>query len=89
MKNSIHLTKTRKQFNNLDKLPTYDRLLVDYKKYNNRIGHAGVKYSMAVQATRGCPYGSGIFDARNLPISNKRIRYQDEIEDTEKNFVKN
>ena len=30
--------------------------MVDYKKYNDRIGHAGVKYSMAVQATRGCPY---------------------------------
>ena len=56
MNNGIYLTKTRKQFNNLDKLPTYDRSLVDYKKYNNRIGHAGVKYSMAVQATRGCPY---------------------------------
>ncbi len=52
----IHVTKTRTQFNTLDNLPTYDRSLVDYKKYNNRIGHAGVKYSMAIQATRGCPY---------------------------------
>ncbi len=56
MSNKIILTKTRKQFNNLDSLPVYDRSLIDYKKYNNRIGHAGVKYSMAVQATRGCPY---------------------------------
>ena len=52
----IQVTKTRKQFNNLDSLPVYDRSLVDYSKYNDRIGHAGVKYSMAVQATRGCPY---------------------------------
>ena len=52
----IQVTKTRKQFNKLDDLPLYDRSLVDYKKYNDRIGHAGVKYSMAVQATRGCPY---------------------------------
>ena len=52
----IIITKTRKQFNNLDILPLYDRSLVDYSKYNDKIGHAGVKYSMAVQATRGCPY---------------------------------
>lgn len=56
MVNNIILTNTRKQINNLDTLPTYDRSLVDYSKYNNSIGHAGVKYSMAVQATRGCPY---------------------------------
>ena len=49
-------TNTRKQFNNLDSLPRYDRSLVDYSKYSESIGHAGVKYSMAVQATRGCPY---------------------------------
>ena len=55
MKNII-LTKTRKQINNLDSLPVYDRSLVDYKKYNKHIGHAGVKNSLAVQATRGCPY---------------------------------
>ncbi len=57
MKNKdIILTPTRKQVNDLDKLPVYDRSLVDYSKYNKTIGHAGVKYSMAVQATRGCPY---------------------------------
>ena len=55
-KNNIVLTSTRKQINNLDTLPVYDRSLVDYKKYNDQIGHAGVKHSMAVQATRGCPY---------------------------------
>jgi len=49
-------TDVRKQFNNLDILSRYDRSLVDYDKYNESIGHAGVKYSMAVQATRGCPY---------------------------------
>jgi len=52
----IHITKTRKQVSKLDSLPVYDRSVVDYSKYNDRIGHAGVKYSMAVQATRGCPY---------------------------------
>ena len=54
--NDILLTSTRKQFNKLDDLPIYDRSLIDYDKYNDRIGHAGVKYSVAVQATRGCPY---------------------------------
>ena len=56
MKDDIVLTKTRKQIQKLDSLPTYDRSLVDYSKYNKNVGHAGVKYSMAVQATRGCPY---------------------------------
>jgi radical SAM superfamily enzyme YgiQ (UPF0313 family) len=56
MTNKIHLTKTRRQIHKLDNLPIYDRSLVDYSKYNTNVGHAGVKYSMAVQATRGCPY---------------------------------
>ena len=55
-KDNLIITPTRRQFNNLDELPRYDRSLVDYIKYNESIGHAGVKYSMAVQATRGCPY---------------------------------
>ena len=55
-KNSIFLTPQRKQIQNLDTLPYYDRSLVDYEKYHKYIGHAGVKYSVAVQATRGCPY---------------------------------
>ena len=57
-KDNLIITPTRRQFNNLDELPRYDRSLVDYIKYNESIGHAGVKYSMAVQATRGCPYRS-------------------------------
>ena len=56
MEQAIVQTKTRKQIGDLDTLPLYDRSLVDYTKYNESIGHAGVKYSMAVQATRGCPY---------------------------------
>ena len=56
MKNNIFVSPTRKQFSNLDSLPIYDRSLIDYSKYSKSIGHAGVKYSMAVQATRGCPY---------------------------------
>jgi len=53
---SILKTATRPQFRNLDELPYIDRSLIDYDAYHQYIGHAGVKYSMAVQATRGCPY---------------------------------
>ena len=56
MPKNVFVSPTRKQINNLDTLPVYNRSLVEYKKYNDSIGHAGVKYSMAVQATRGCPY---------------------------------
>ena len=49
-------TADRKQISDLDSLPIYDRSLVDYEKYHQHIGHAGVKYSVSIQATRGCPY---------------------------------
>ena len=39
----------------LDDLPMIDRSLIDYTKYHKYVGHAGRKYSMAMQATRGCP----------------------------------
>ena len=53
---TIFKSPIRKQIINLDSLPYYDRSLVNYEKYHQYIGHAGVKYSVAVQATRGCPY---------------------------------
>ena len=56
MNNNIVVTKARKQIQVLDDLPTFDRSLIEYSKYNKSVGHAGVKYSMSVQATRGCPY---------------------------------
>ena len=40
----------------LDDLPMIDRSLIDYTKYHKYVGHAGRKNSMAMQATRGCPY---------------------------------
>ena len=56
LKKQVIKTTEREQINNLDSLPIYDRSLVNYEKYHQFIGHAGVKYSVAVQATRGCPY---------------------------------
>jgi len=55
---TIEIIKTgqQKQITNLDNLPIYDRSLVNYETYHKHIGHAGVKHSVAVQATRGCPY---------------------------------
>ena len=46
----------RDQIKDLNTLPLYDRSLIDYSKYGKHVGHAGVKHSIAVQATRGCPY---------------------------------
>ena len=54
--NSIHKTSPRFQTSDLDSFPFTDRSLIDYESYHKYIGHAGVKYSMAIQATRGCPY---------------------------------
>ncbi len=54
--NGIIKTAQRNQISNLDSLPIYDRSLVNYEDYHRYIGHAGVKHSVAVQATRGCPY---------------------------------
>ena len=54
--NFIHKTPPRLQTRDLDFFPFTDRSLIDYESYHKYIGHAGVKYSMAIQATRGCPY---------------------------------
>ena len=54
--NNIFKTPARQQTKKLDIFPYVNRSLINYEKYHKYIGHAGVKYSMAVQATRGCPY---------------------------------
>ena len=58
MKSVSEIIKTapQKQISELDSLPFYDRSLVNYENYHKYIGHAGVKHSVAIQATRGCPY---------------------------------
>ena len=55
-KKLVFKTPPRKQISQLDSLPFYDRSLVDYENYHKYIGHAGVKHSISIQATRGCPY---------------------------------
>lgn len=52
----ICLTEKRSQIKKLNELPIVDRSLIDYPHYHKYIGHAGVKFSMAIQATRGCPF---------------------------------
>mgnify|MGYP001227624820 CR=1 FL=1 len=52
----IYKTEPVTQFNNLDSLPFIDRSLIDNEKYHNHIGQAGIKNSISIQATRGCPY---------------------------------
>lgn len=50
------VTKTRPQIKDIDSIQTVNRTLIDYEKYNERIGHAPVKNTISIQATRGCPY---------------------------------
>jgi radical SAM superfamily enzyme YgiQ (UPF0313 family) len=53
---NLFLSPPRPQITDLDRLPIPNRSLVDYEKYNRYIGQASIKNSMALQATRGCPY---------------------------------
>ncbi len=39
-----------------DNIPFPDRSLINYEKYFKHIGQGMVKYSVTLQATRGCPY---------------------------------
>jgi amino acid adenylation domain-containing protein len=50
------VTAPRQRITNMDALPMPDRSLVDYRKYNRYIGYAGVKHTISLEATRGCPY---------------------------------
>jgi amino acid adenylation domain-containing protein len=52
----IHVTAPRPPIKDLDSIQIPDRSLVDYEKYTQHIGEAMVKHSIAMQATRGCPY---------------------------------
>jgi amino acid adenylation domain-containing protein len=55
-KENIHITDPRPPISDSDHLPIVDRSLVNYEKYMNQIGQASVKHTIALQATRGCPY---------------------------------
>ncbi|MGD2088936.1 MAG: amino acid adenylation domain-containing protein [Candidatus Aminicenantes bacterium] len=55
-KKNIHITDPRPPISNPDHLPLVDRSLVNYEKYMSQIGQASVKHTIALQATRGCPY---------------------------------
>ncbi len=52
----IKETNTRKPILNIDELPIPDRSLLNYEKYCEYSGLSMAKYSLTMQATRGCPY---------------------------------
>jgi radical SAM superfamily enzyme YgiQ (UPF0313 family) len=77
--NQIFKTPSRAQIGHqtsilpsLDDLPMIDRSLIDYTKYHKYVGHAGRKYSMAMQATRGCPYKCFYCDIYKTTINHYR-----------------
>jgi amino acid adenylation domain-containing protein len=51
-----YLTGVRAQVTRLDELPIPDRSLVNYDAYMPHTGQAWVKHSLAILASRGCPY---------------------------------
>jgi amino acid adenylation domain-containing protein len=51
------VTAPRQRITDMDRLPMPDRSMIDYNKYNRYISHSGVKHSISLEATRGCPYG--------------------------------
>lgn len=70
---NIHKTASRPQIKGLDILPLIDRSLIDYGKYHQFVGHAGRKYHMAIQGTRGCPYKCFYCDInRTAPVHYRR-----------------
>ena len=50
------VTAPRPRITDLDSLPMVDRSVIDYNRYNRFIGYAGVKHTISLEATRGCPY---------------------------------
>jgi amino acid adenylation domain-containing protein len=50
------INSPRPQIKDFDSIPYPDRSLVNYEKYHRYVGQFLVRDSMAMQATRGCPY---------------------------------
>lgn len=65
-------TERRPQINELDKLPMWDRGLIDYKKYHQYVGQSGIRYEMTMQGTRGCPFSCFYCDVQHITPHHRR-----------------
>jgi amino acid adenylation domain-containing protein len=69
------ITSPRERIVDMDRLPMMDRSMIDYNKYNQYIGYAGVKHTITLEATRGCPYNCTYCFKIH---SNKQVRHSAE-----------
>jgi amino acid adenylation domain-containing protein len=71
------ITSPRERIVDMDRLPMMDRSIIDYNKYNKYIGYAGVKHTISLEATRGCPYNCiychKIFPSKQISRSAENI----------------
>jgi amino acid adenylation domain-containing protein/non-ribosomal peptide synthase protein (TIGR01720 family) len=56
VKNMPYVTAVRPPVSDFDGMPFPDRSLINYEKYNRRIGQSLIKNRMIIQASRGCPF---------------------------------
>lgn len=74
---NIHITPHQDGITHLDELPLPHRSDINYDKYFQHTGHGMVRYSVNLQATRGCPYQCAychqIFEKKHVIRSHQHV----------------